>query len=77
GADGARAAAKSSRTPAISSERLEWAIAAKEAELAAADAELEQLGTSSDTMRMAELWDARERLQAELDTLLGEWIELE
>lgn len=70
-------AAKSSRTPAASSERLERTIAAKEAELAAADAELELLGTSGDTIHMAELWDARERLQAELDTLLGEWIELE
>jgi ABC-type multidrug transport system ATPase subunit len=70
-------AAKPSRTPAASSERLERAIAAKEAELAAADAELELLGTSGDTIHMAELWDARERLQAELDTLLGEWVELE
>ncbi|MGQ3477112.1 ribosomal protection-like ABC-F family protein [Paenibacillus sp. TY11] len=70
-------AAKPSRTPVASSERLERAIAAKEAELAAADAELELLGTSSDTIHMAELWDARERLQAELDTLLGEWVELE
>ncbi|ODA09858.1 MULTISPECIES: ribosomal protection-like ABC-F family protein [Paenibacillus] len=70
-------AAKPSRTPAASSERLERAIAAKEAELAAADAELELLGASDDTMHMAELWDARERLQAELDTLLGEWVELE
>ncbi|URJ49764.1 ribosomal protection-like ABC-F family protein [Paenibacillus polymyxa] len=70
-------AAKPSRTPAASSERLERAIAAKEAELAAADAELELLGTSGDTMHMAELWDAREQLQAELDTLLGEWVELE
>ncbi|MDY8044965.1 ABC-F family ATP-binding cassette domain-containing protein [Paenibacillus polymyxa] len=70
-------AAKPSRTPAASSERLERAIAAKEAELAAADAELELLGTSDDTMHMAELWDVREQLQAELDTLLGEWIELE
>ncbi|WP_149094262.1 ribosomal protection-like ABC-F family protein [Paenibacillus terrae] len=75
GARGAKAA-KPSRTSAVSSERLERAIAAKEAELAAADAELEQLGTSDDTSHMAELWDARERLQAELDTLLGEWIEL-
>ncbi|MBJ8192412.1 hypothetical protein JDS79_37310, partial [Bacillus cereus] len=55
----------------------ERAIAAKEAELAAADAELELLGTSGDTIHMAELWDARERLQAELDALLGEWVELE
>ncbi|WP_336076635.1 ribosomal protection-like ABC-F family protein [Paenibacillus sp. 203] len=70
-------AAKPSRTPAASSERLERAIAAKEAELAAADAELELLGTSDDTIYMAELWDARERLQAELDVLLGEWVELE
>ncbi|WP_348620907.1 ribosomal protection-like ABC-F family protein [Paenibacillus polymyxa] len=70
-------AAKPSRTPAASSERLERAIAAKEAELAAADAELELLGTSGDTIHMAELWDVREQLQAELDTLLGEWIELE
>ncbi|MDH2331275.1 ribosomal protection-like ABC-F family protein [Paenibacillus polymyxa] len=70
-------AAKPSRTPAASSERLERAIAAKEAELAAADAELELLGTSGNTIHMAELWDARERLQAELDTLLGEWVELE
>jgi ATPase subunit of ABC transporter with duplicated ATPase domains len=70
-------AAKPSRTPAASSERLERAIAAKEAELAAADAELELLGTSGDTIHMAELWDARERLQAELDALLGEWVELE
>ncbi|MEC0184427.1 ABC transporter C-terminal domain-containing protein, partial [Paenibacillus peoriae] len=76
GARGAKAA-KPSRTPAVSSERLERAIAAKEAELAATDAELELLGTSSDTARMAELWDARERLQAELDALLGEWVELE
>ncbi|WP_348623843.1 ribosomal protection-like ABC-F family protein [Paenibacillus peoriae] len=70
-------AAKPSRTPAASSERLERAIAAKEAELATADAELELLGTNGDTIHMAELWDARERLQAELDTLLGEWVELE
>ncbi|WDM21878.1 ribosomal protection-like ABC-F family protein [Paenibacillus polymyxa] len=70
-------AAKPSRTPAASSERLERTIAAKEAELAAADAELELLGTSGDTIHMAELWDARERLQAELDMLLGEWVELE
>jgi hypothetical protein len=56
---------------------LERAIAAKEAELAAADTELELLGTSGNTIHMAELWDARERLQAELDTLLGEWVELE
>ncbi|WP_025721966.1 ribosomal protection-like ABC-F family protein [Paenibacillus polymyxa] len=70
-------AAKPSRTPAASSERLERSIAAKEAELATADAELELLGTSDDTIHMAELWDARERLQAELDTLLGEWVELE
>ncbi|OMF80612.1 ribosomal protection-like ABC-F family protein [Paenibacillus peoriae] len=70
-------AAKPSRTPAASSERLERAIAAKEAELAAADAELELLGTSGDTIHMAELWDARERLQAELDALLSEWVELE
>ncbi|WP_068497642.1 ribosomal protection-like ABC-F family protein [Paenibacillus kribbensis] len=76
GARGAKAA-KPSRTPAVSSERLERAIAAKEAELAATDAELELLGTSSDTARMAELWDAREGLQAELDVLLGEWVELE
>ncbi|MGV6935011.1 ribosomal protection-like ABC-F family protein [Paenibacillus sp. CMM36] len=76
GAPGAKAA-KPTRSPAVSSERLERAIAAKEAELAATDAELELLGTSSDTMHMAELWDARERLQAELDTLLGEWVELE
>ncbi|UMY54636.1 MULTISPECIES: ribosomal protection-like ABC-F family protein [Paenibacillus] len=76
GAPGAKAA-KLTRSPAVSSERLERAIAAKEAELAATDAELELLGTSSDTMHMAELWDARERLQAELDTLLGEWVELE
>ncbi|MDY8022421.1 ribosomal protection-like ABC-F family protein [Paenibacillus polymyxa] len=76
GARGAKAA-KPSRTPAASSERLERAIATKEAELAAADSELELLGTSSDTIHMAELWDARERLQAELDTLLGEWVELE
>ncbi|MEC0235313.1 ABC transporter C-terminal domain-containing protein, partial [Paenibacillus kribbensis] len=76
GARGAKAA-KPSRPPAVSSERLERAIAAKEAELAATDAELELLGTSSDTARMAELWDAREGLQAELDTLLGEWVELE
>ncbi|MDQ0048692.1 ATPase subunit of ABC transporter with duplicated ATPase domains [Paenibacillus polymyxa] len=76
GARGAKVA-KPSRPPAASSERLERAIAAKEAELAAADAELELLGTSDDTMHMAELWDARERLQAELDTLLGEWVELE
>ncbi|KAF6579233.1 ABC-F family ATP-binding cassette domain-containing protein [Paenibacillus sp. EKM212P] len=77
GAREAKAAAKSSRTPAASSERLERAIAAKEAELATADAELELLGTNGDTIHMAELWDARERLQAELDTLLGEWVELE
>ncbi|MGN8229905.1 ribosomal protection-like ABC-F family protein [Paenibacillus polymyxa] len=77
GARETKAAAKPSRPPAASSERLERAIAAKEAELAAADAELELLGTSGDTIHMAELWDARERLQAELDTLLGEWIELE
>ncbi|OBA02278.1 ABC transporter ATP-binding protein [Paenibacillus polymyxa] len=70
-------AAKPSRSPAVSSERLERAIAAKEAALAATDAELDLLGTSSDTARMTELWDAREQLQAELDTLLGEWIELE
>ncbi|MGW8443950.1 ribosomal protection-like ABC-F family protein [Paenibacillus sp. S33] len=70
-------AAKPSRTPAASSERLERAIAAKEEELVAADAELELLGTSDDTIHMAELWDARERLQAELDVLLGEWVELE
>ncbi|ODB59458.1 MULTISPECIES: ribosomal protection-like ABC-F family protein [Paenibacillus] len=70
-------AAKPSRPPAASSERLERAIAAKEAELATADAELELLGTSGDTIHMAELWDARERLQAELDTLIGEWVELE
>ncbi|MGG4203502.1 ribosomal protection-like ABC-F family protein [Paenibacillus jamilae] len=76
GARGAKAA-KPSRTPAASSERLERSIAAKEAELAAADAELELLGTSGDTIHIAELWDARERLQAELDTLLGEWVELE
>ncbi|MGO4950994.1 ribosomal protection-like ABC-F family protein [Paenibacillus sp. DRB1-1] len=76
GARGVKAA-KPSRTPAASSERLERAIAAKEAELATADAELELLGTSDDTMHMAELWDARERLQAELDALLGEWVELE
>ncbi|KEO78833.1 ATP-binding cassette domain-containing protein [Paenibacillus polymyxa] len=76
GARGAKAA-KPTRSPAVSSERLERAIAAKEAALAATDAELELLGTSSDTMHMAELWDARERLQAELDTLLGEWVELE
>lgn len=76
GARGAKAA-KPSRTPAASSERLERAIAAKEAELATADAELELLGTNGDTIHMAELWDARERLQAELDTLLGEWVELE
>ncbi|KAF6587110.1 ribosomal protection-like ABC-F family protein [Paenibacillus sp. EKM211P] len=69
--------AKPSHSPAASSERLERAIAAKEAELAATDAELELLGTGSDTARMAELWDVREQLQAELDTLLGEWIELE
>ncbi|MEB4782354.1 ATP-binding cassette domain-containing protein [Paenibacillus jamilae] len=73
---GARGA-KPSRSPAVSRERLERAIAAKEAALAATDAELELLGTSSDTARMAELWDVRERLQAELDTLLGEWVELE
>ncbi|MGZ0038762.1 ribosomal protection-like ABC-F family protein [Paenibacillus ottowii] len=70
-------AAKPSRSAAVSSERLERAIAAKEAALAATDAELDLLGTSSDTARMTELWDAREQLQAELDTLLGEWIELE
>lgn len=76
GARGAKVA-KPSRSPAVSRERLERAIAAKEAALAATDAELELLGTSSDTARMAELWDVRERLQAELDTLLGEWVELE
>ncbi|KZE82333.1 ABC transporter ATP-binding protein [Paenibacillus jamilae] len=69
--------AKPSRSAAVSSERLERAIAAKEAALAATDAELDLLGTSSDTARLTELWDAREQLQAELDTLLGEWIELE
>ncbi|MMZ61429.1 hypothetical protein D1872_235790 [compost metagenome] len=77
GARETKAAAKPSRPPAASSERLERAIAAKEAELAAADAELELLGTSGDTIHMAELWDARERLQAELDALLSEWVELE
>ncbi|URJ43242.1 ABC-F family ATP-binding cassette domain-containing protein [Paenibacillus polymyxa] len=76
GARGAKAA-KPSRPPAASRERLERAIAAKEAELAAADAELELLGASDDTIHMAEQWNARERLQAELDTLLGEWVELE
>ncbi|MEJ3718546.1 ABC-F type ribosomal protection protein [Paenibacillus polymyxa] len=76
GARGAKAA-KPSRSPAASRERLERAIAAKEAELAATDAELELLGTGSDTARMAELWNVREQLQAELDVLLGEWVELE
>ncbi|MGG4216961.1 ribosomal protection-like ABC-F family protein [Paenibacillus jamilae] len=76
GAHGAKAA-KPSRHPAALRERLERAIAAKEAALAATDAELELLGTSSDTARMAELWNAREQLQAELDALLGEWVELD
>ncbi|MDO7906364.1 ABC-F family ATP-binding cassette domain-containing protein [Paenibacillus sp. JX-17] len=59
-------------------EQLERRMAALEAELAAADYELQRLSSAGEAAALLQAqWEAREALQQELDRLLEEWMELE
>ena len=57
-------------------ERLEREIAILEAELARTDEQLLRLDPSTDADRLAAGWNEREALQAKLDLLLQEWMEV-
>ncbi|MFE4571628.1 ribosomal protection-like ABC-F family protein [Paenibacillus chitinolyticus] len=76
----ANAAAKAAAAEARATERkrlqLEALIAALEAQLAAADAELQQLGGCGDTAQLEARWREREELQARLDAEMTAWLEL-
>ncbi|MEK8130393.1 ABC-F family ATP-binding cassette domain-containing protein [Paenibacillus filicis] len=70
--------AGSSRQRERERERLELALAGLEAELAAADAELERLGAEEGgAAELERRWREREALQARLDAMMEAWLELE